>query len=446
MDSRPTLNILCVKQLIVNINPPHGEKMKTRIIIILILISLLSSGCTQNNSELIQETEEAFSQVKTEQVVSTTLYPTATRQPGCTVRSQKPTPNATHEALLPAPADQDWTIGPNDAYVTIIEYSDFQCPACATFAPVISQLHEHFGDDLKIVYRHFPLSNHDKAQLATQASEAAGLQDKFWEMHDLLFKMREEWIEMTEEDFSKWLIDKSYTLGLDVKKFETDLNSQEIKSLAKDSWENNAAIGMPGTPFIVINNYPYNGPLSYSDLTATVEMILLERIQYSECPTMTINPEKQYFATIETEKGDIVLELFPDVAPLAVNNFVFLSRQGWYENVSFHRVIPGFVAQAGDPSGTGFGGPGYAFDNEVSEDVKFDSPGIVAMANAGPGSNGSQFFITYSAVPRLNGNYSIFGRVISGMTVVENLIPRDPSKTMDLPPGDKIIKITIEEK
>ncbi len=420
--------------------------MITRIIINLILISLLLSGCAQNNSELIQETEETISQVKTEQVVPTKLLITATRQPGCTVRSQKPTPDATHEALLPAPTDQDWTIGPDDAYVTIIEYSDFQCPACASFTPVIAQLHEDFGDDLRIVYRHFPLSNHDKAQLATQASEAAGLQDKFWEMHDLLFKMRDEWIEMTEEDFVKWLIDKSNELGLDINQFETDLNSEEIKSFAEDTWEKSAAIGMPGTPFLVINNYPYNGPLSYNDLAATVELILLERIQFSECPTMTINPAKQYFATIETEKGDIVLELFPNVAPLAVNNFVFLSRQGWYENVSFHRVIPGFVAQAGDPSGTGFGGPGYAFDNEISEDVKFDSPGIVAMANAGPGSNGSQFFITFSAVPRLNGAYSIFGRVISGMAVVENLMPRDPSKTMDLQPGDKIIRITIEEK
>jgi len=161
---------------------------------------------------------------------------------------------------------------------------------------------------------------------------------------------------------------------------------------------------------------------------------------------MIIDPEKQYFANIETEKGMITLELFPKEAPLAVNNFIFLSQQGWYDGVSFHRVIPGFVAQAGDPSGTGYGGPGYAFDNEISDNLKFDRPGIVAMANAGPGSNGSQFFITYAAVPRLDGNYSIFAQVISGMEVAENLSPRDPSKSSDLPTGDEIIQITIEEK
>jgi cyclophilin family peptidyl-prolyl cis-trans isomerase len=109
-------------------------------------------------------------------------------------------------------------------------------------------------------------------------------------------------------------------------------------------------------------------------------------------------------------------------------------------------VIPGFVAQAGDPSGTGFGGVGYLFDNEISPDLKFDGPGVVGMANAGPGTNGSQFFITLAATPDLDGSYTVFGRVISGMDVVEQLTPRDPSQNADLPPGDKILSVKIEEK
>jgi len=224
------------------------------------------------------------------------------------------------------------------------------------------------------------------------------------------------------------------------------LTSEEIQAIAVEAWEKNASIGMPGTPFLMINDYPYNGPLNYANIAATVDMILMEKIQFSECPSMMIDPDKQYFATLETEKGDIVLELYSDKAPLAVNNFVFLSRQGWYDGITFHRVIPGFVAQAGDPSGTGFGGPGYAFDNEISEDLIFDAPGVLGMANAGPGSNGSQFFITYTAVPDLDGSYSIFGRVVKGMDVVESLTLRDPSQSMDLPPGDKVIRIVIEEK
>ncbi|MGD2157000.1 MAG: peptidylprolyl isomerase [Anaerolineales bacterium] len=161
---------------------------------------------------------------------------------------------------------------------------------------------------------------------------------------------------------------------------------------------------------------------------------------------MTIDPLKRYIATFETEKGEFVIELFPDVAPIAVNNFVFLANEGWYDGITFHRVMEGFVAQAGDPTGTGFGGPGYAFVNETDPDVTFDAAGLVAMANAGPDSNGSQFFITYGPTEQLNGNYTIFGEVIEGMDVVRSLSPRDPSQGINLPPGDEIIKVTVEER
>jgi cyclophilin family peptidyl-prolyl cis-trans isomerase len=177
-----------------------------------------------------------------------------------------------------------------------------------------------------------------------------------------------------------------------------------------------------------------------------VKTMLLEQRQYSQCPPMEIDPEKSYFATLHTEKGDVTIELLADKAPVAVNSFVFLARQDWFDGVTFHRVLPGFVAQAGDPSGTGMGGPGYMFDNEVSQSLSFDGAGVVGMANAGPGTNGSQFFITYTATPQLNGGYTVFGRVIEGMDVVENLTPRDPSTNMDLPPGDEILDVTIEEK
>ncbi|MGW8249034.1 MAG: peptidylprolyl isomerase, partial [Anaerolineales bacterium] len=161
-------------------------------------------------------------------------------------------------------------------------------------------------------------------------------------------------------------------------------------------------------------------------LRAIVELKRLEKSQYDACPPMTIDPSRQYIATIKTEAGDIVVELYADKAPIAVNNFVFLAENGWYDGVTFHRVIEDFVAQAGDPSGTGFGGPGYAFVNETS-DLKFDKPGVVAMANSGPDSNGSQFFITYTETPQLDGGYTIFGQVISGLDAAESLTPRDPA-------------------
>ena len=135
----------------------------------------------------------------------------------------------------------------------------------------------------------------------------------------------------------------------------------------------------------------------------------------------------------------------PDKAPLAVNSFVFLAREGWFDNAPWHRVLEGFVAQSGDPSGTGVFGPGYLFKNETN-DLKFDQAGVVGMANSGADRNGSQFFITLAATPNLDGGYTIFGRVVEGMDVVQSLTLRDPQSGGVLPEPDLILSVTIEEK
>lgn len=312
---------------------------------------------------------------------------------------------------------------------------------------MLAQLVEEFPHNVRVVYRHFPLiETHDKAALAAQAAEAAGNQQEFWAMHDLLFERQGEWSTMSPEQFHEWLLERSSELDLDQDQFNADLDSEEIQEQVQEAWDYGREIGLPGTPFVLINGNYYGGPRDYWNMEAIVKMTLLEDQQYVECPPMIINPDKQYTATLETEKGDIVLELFPDVAPLAVNSFVFLARDGWFDGVTFHRVIPGFVAQAGDPTGTGFGGPGYAFDNEVSPDLAFDRPGVLGMANAGPGSNGSQFFITLGPAENLNGDYTIFGQVIAGQEVVESLTARNPAQNADLPPGDKILSVTVEER
>ncbi len=168
--------------------------------------------------------------------------------------------------------------------------------------------------------------------------------------------------------------------------------------------------------------------------------------QWSQAPAMQIDVNKSYTATLHMSKGDIVIELLPKSAPITVNSFVFLARQGYFDGVTFHRVLPGFVAQGGDPTGSGMGGPGYQFVNEIDPALTFDAAGIVAMANAGPNTNGSQFFITYAALPDLNGSYTIFGRVTSGMDVANNLTPRDPSQNPNAPPGDTITSVAITEK
>jgi cyclophilin family peptidyl-prolyl cis-trans isomerase/Flp pilus assembly protein TadD len=162
-------------------------------------------------------------------------------------------------------------------------------------------------------------------------------------------------------------------------------------------------------------------------------------------PPMTIDPSKSYRATIVTEKGNIVVELYAERALNTVNNFVFLAREGFYDNTTFHRVIPGFMAQAGDPTGTGSGGPGYTFADEFDPSLRHDGPGVVSMANAGPNTNGSQFFITYEATPWLDDKHSVFGQVIEGMDVLNSLTPRDPQQNPDYP-GDTILTIVIQEE
>jgi len=159
---------------------------------------------------------------------------------------------------------------------------------------------------------------------------------------------------------------------------------------------------------------------------------------------MVIDENKRYIATIGTSAGDIVIELFADKAPRTVNNFVFLARDGYYDGVTFHRVIKGFMAQGGDPTGTGTGGPGYRFDDEFHPALKHDGPGVLSMANAGPGTNGSQFFITYAATPHLDGRHTVFGRVIEGMEVVEAIPERDPQRARK--PGLAMDSVVIREE
>jgi cyclophilin family peptidyl-prolyl cis-trans isomerase len=167
--------------------------------------------------------------------------------------------------------------------------------------------------------------------------------------------------------------------------------------------------------------------------------------QYAAAPPMTIDKNKQYTATFKMAKGgEFTIQLYPDKAPITVNSFVFLAREGFFNGVTFHRVLEGFMAQGGDPTGTGMGGPGYEFVNENS-DLTFDKAGVVAMANSGPDTNGSQFFITFAPADFLNGGYTIFGQVIDGMDVVNGITRRDPDQ-MPTFTGDAIESVTITEK
>jgi len=164
---------------------------------------------------------------------------------------------------------------------------------------------------------------------------------------------------------------------------------------------------------------------------------------YDRPPEMALDPEKDYHANLLTGKGTIRIKLFAEEAPETVNNFVSLARDGYFDGTTFHRVIPDFMAQGGDPTGTGMGGPGYSISDEFHPTLRHDRPGILSMANAGPNTGGSQFFITYVATPWLDDRHAVFGEVVEGMDVVGDIRERDPQRHRD--PGDAIERVEIEE-
>jgi cyclophilin family peptidyl-prolyl cis-trans isomerase len=319
---------------------------------------------------------------------------------------------------------------------------------------VLAQIEEDFPQQVRVVFRHYPLIGtperpfHDKAALSMQAAEAAGAQGLFWEMHDLLFERQSEWISMTLPVYEDWLVARAAELDLDQARFAEELTSASNAAAAQQAYDDAIENGIPYTPFLLVDGqiWPQDVPLTYGNLSTVIKLTILEEMQYTSCPPMVIDDGKKYTATLHTSKGDIVIDLFPAEAPLAVNSFIFLARDGWYDGVSFYLVVPGFVAQTGDPTGTGFGGPGYAFDNEISPVLRYDAAGVVGMVNSGPGSNGSQFFMTFAPAPDLDGRYTIFGKVIDGIDVLQNLTPRNPSTSGDLPAGDLIVSVTITEE
>ncbi|HMS00830.1 MAG TPA: peptidylprolyl isomerase [Anaerolineales bacterium] len=187
-----------------------------------------------------------------------------------------------------------------------------------------------------------------------------------------------------------------------------------------------------GLVFVFIRNRP----------TQPAERVTIT--QYAAPPEMTIDPSAKYFAAFKMQNGgEFVAELFADKTPVTVNNFVFLAREGFYNGLTFHRVIDGFMAQGGDPVGDGTGDPGYSFKDEIRNDLVFDRAGLLAMANSGPNTNGSQFFITFGPAEWLNGLHTIFGQVIEGMDVVNAITRTEPGSGT---PADVIESVTITEE
>ena len=411
------------------------SKLKTFLSFIF-LLSIISACSTSTTNTPTPSTNFVFP--------TNIIVPT---QPACITLLAEPTPGPETPSIFPPITATDHTRGPEDAVITILDYSDYQDPRSGELAKATKKLFEENPNDIRLVSRPFPVFIvNDKATYAVLAVEAAAEQGKFWEMNDLLFAQQADWVSLSVDDFKIWIMTQVRASGMDAEKFISDYARADIIAKVQKAWDAGQKIHLPGTPIVIINGDLYQGPRDYTSLNAIAQLIILGKRQYKTCPPLTVKTNTQYLATLHTEKGDVVLELFADKAPITVNSFIFLAQNGWYDNITFHRVIPTLFAQTGDPSGTGKGNPGYYLITEILPSLTFNSPGMVAMVNSGPDTSGGQFFITYAPATQFNGKYTIFGQVLTGMDVLQSLTPRNAQPGANTPPGDKLINITIEEK
>jgi len=323
--------------------------------------------------------------------------------------------------------DTDWVKGasPEDAEITIYEYSDFQCPGCGGMYPVLQAfLDSH--PNVRLVYRHFPLDFHEHAYVTAEAAEAAGADGKFWAMHDLLFDRVSEWSPLPAEEVRAKMSEYAAELGLDVKAFDDAIDNGIDRAKIEAQYEESRVLNLPGTPSFIFENvlFPSEMGLSLRGMEAFMTMLQnKDEIFLDAAPETTVDIGGTYEAILHTSKGDITVKLLPESAPATVNSFMFLSGEGWYDDSDFFFVRDNFVAVTGDPTNTTVGYPGYYCTGE--EIGVFDRAGLLGML-----SNG-QFFVTLgSDAAQLDGQFALIGQVTEGLDVLGELsrvVVGDPS-------------------
>ena len=373
------------------------------------------------------------------------LGPTETATP-ITPSPTAPPPTPTSAGISPI-TKLDWHRGPDNAPITFLVYVDFQCPYSKDLYSVLLQLEERRPDEIRIVFRHFPLLPlHDKASLAGQAVEAAGSQGHFWEMVQLLFEHQSQWETLPPADFPKWLQSQLQDTELDQGHIIGALAEARYKTKMEQDFYSAISAGLAATPTLFLNDKILKWNPTLPVLEAAVRIELLEDQKWDHYPPTVITPSKDYYATLRFNLGEVKIQLYVDSAPLAVNSFVFLSREGWFENNPIFHVQPGVLVELGDPSGTGLGDPGYHYETEIDPTLIFDQPGLVALSSSGPATNASIFFITLTPLPELNGTRTIFGRVLEGLDLFMDLPSRDPLEDLLNPPEAILQSVTIEER
>lgn len=380
--------------------------------------------------------------------------PAATRTPlrlgpSPTPTTTRPTPTSppATPTLLPLPdvSLSDWSLGPDGAPATLLVYSDFQSSGAADLLQTLFSLTDRHPDDLRLVFRHLPLVHaFDKDSLAGQAAEAAGALGGFWQMARALAERRAEWSVLPPGDFVPWVTDLAGELGLDVEAFRSDLDNGRYAAFMMATYEEAIASGLPGGPVLYLNGSLVRVPPTPLNLEAAVRLQVLSASTFQNPPAMSLRAGADYFATFVFDEGEVVAQLLPDVAPEAVNSFVFLARQGWFDDTLIYRVVPGRWIEAGDPSATGLGDSGYHLPDEIDASWTFDDDGRLALASVGPGTGSSRFLITLAPLPELNGTRTIFGRILRGLDFLQGLAARDPAEALLDPNGVVLKKVLVE--
>jgi cyclophilin family peptidyl-prolyl cis-trans isomerase/protein-disulfide isomerase len=373
------------------------------------------------------------------------LNPAST--PGTPTASPIPiTPLPTLEPIAPI-SEADWVRGPAEAPIRLLLYSDFDCSKCANLAAVLSDLMAMHPDDIRLVFRDFPqLTIREKASLAAQAAASAGEQGRFWEMHDLLFTRFDEWAALTPEQFTSWLGRNATGAGIQAAQLLDDLRARRFEPVVAEAYNRAVASGIPGTPFLFFNDDLFLLPQTIEYLEASVRLEMLNKRQSASPPPMTLDPDTDYYARLRLNVGEVIIDLFEDSAPQAVNSFVSLAESGWYDDTPAFRVVRGQYVELGDPSGTGFGSPGFAYGLEVSPALAFDRPGIVGVATDDPSTNGSRFFVSLTALPMYDGARTVLGQVVSGLDLFDALLARDPLTDLLIEPQAVILDVIIEAR
>ncbi len=444
--------------------------MTKKLIPLLLLVAISLSSC----GILFDKTKEAETPTA---VMEATASGEATAETGSTDGStaeatQEPLTDADNPCIqfnvlslllttpypgLPEVSADDYAVGPDDAILTFTVYTDPQCPYCSQLDPILDEFQLLYPNDVRVVTRLFPLpSIHDKSLLASQALIAAGLQGKFNELKSFLFERQyqdtndpeqakmdesEFWSGLAVADFETWLKERVPDLGINADKLVTDMNSDDAVAKAQEYQVNASALGLSGTPTLFINGYQWPENSRGIDIfTIYLKLLKNKDLELDTCPPTVTDTSKTYLATISTNQGDIVAELYPDKAPTAVNSFVYLAEQGWYDNLPI--ISSDEFVLSGDPTDTSYGGAGYAYLDEPN-DLTFEQPGMLAAYSVWPGlgTNGSVFFINKTS--RTDTNRTIFGKIVEGMDVLDKFTSRN--NIFD-PAVDKVLKITITEK